>query len=419
MATKNYTGNHDLSGATVTLADKAIAIAKLADGTDGELITWDAAGVISTVPTGTSTHVLTSNGAGAAPTFQAVGAGQATYDAIVAASGGDYTTLGAAITGGATNIFIKDGTYTETGNIVCPSNCQITGESFRGTKVVMTGYTLTFGAQNRIQNFWITSGHDSDTCIIGGGWVFLRDMFFENTLGGGSFTTQRGMVTDNNVAQIRFYMENCYFDLTPFSNVEYPNLSGVWIQNAGSNYHYYDNIQLGGALTRNLKAFDHAGNAALISNMNFLNVGKTGVGSMFIRGDNCTLTNINITNGDMRIELNGDQNTLTNVTADDANADVYIDGEGNCVSNAALAGQIITSANAHHTKISNSTPAGGVSISGDYNSIVGSTVGALAGGGAATITVASGAQSTTISACHVDADISDSGTDTSTDYVIY
>jgi len=47
----------------------------LANGTDGELITWDAAGAITTVAVGTSGQVLTSNGAGAEPTFQAAGIG--------------------------------------------------------------------------------------------------------------------------------------------------------------------------------------------------------------------------------------------------------------------------------------------------------------------------------------------------------
>ena len=45
-------------------------------GTDGELITWDASGDAATVAVGTATHVLTSNGAGAAPTFQAAAGGQ-------------------------------------------------------------------------------------------------------------------------------------------------------------------------------------------------------------------------------------------------------------------------------------------------------------------------------------------------------
>ena len=76
----NLTGIVTSTGNATAIANKAIAIAKLADGTDGELITWDATGVIATVPVGTATHVLTSGGTGVAPTFQA-------------AAGGGYTTF--------------------------------------------------------------------------------------------------------------------------------------------------------------------------------------------------------------------------------------------------------------------------------------------------------------------------------------
>ena len=44
-------------------------------GIDGELLTWSAAGVPAVVAAGSSGQVLTSNGAGAAPTFQAAGGG--------------------------------------------------------------------------------------------------------------------------------------------------------------------------------------------------------------------------------------------------------------------------------------------------------------------------------------------------------
>jgi hypothetical protein len=57
------------------IQSKSIAVAALADGTDGELITWSASAVADTVAVGTATHVLTSNGAGAAPTFQAAAGG--------------------------------------------------------------------------------------------------------------------------------------------------------------------------------------------------------------------------------------------------------------------------------------------------------------------------------------------------------
>ena len=53
----------------------SVAVSDLDNGTDGELITWSAAGVATTVPVGTSGHVLTSGGTGVAPTFQAAAGG--------------------------------------------------------------------------------------------------------------------------------------------------------------------------------------------------------------------------------------------------------------------------------------------------------------------------------------------------------
>ena len=58
-----------------TVSDNAITLAKMAAGTDGNLISYDTNGDPAAVATGTATHVLTSNGAGAAPTFQAPAGG--------------------------------------------------------------------------------------------------------------------------------------------------------------------------------------------------------------------------------------------------------------------------------------------------------------------------------------------------------
>jgi hypothetical protein len=51
--------------------DNTVSLAKLAGGTDGNLITYDTSGDPAHVATGNSGQILTSNGAGAAPTFQA------------------------------------------------------------------------------------------------------------------------------------------------------------------------------------------------------------------------------------------------------------------------------------------------------------------------------------------------------------
>ena len=73
----SFTGAGNVTGAA-TIANNAVTLAKMAGGTDGELITYDASGDPAAVAVGTATHVLTSNGAGAAPTFQAAAGGGAT-----------------------------------------------------------------------------------------------------------------------------------------------------------------------------------------------------------------------------------------------------------------------------------------------------------------------------------------------------
>ena len=96
-----------------------IDIADLANGTDGELITWDAAGAPDTVAVGTATHVLTSNGVGVAPTFQATGAGSQTVNIFCPAEAAYLPDidpaalgeeLGATVYGGYSYIAFDDST---------------------------------------------------------------------------------------------------------------------------------------------------------------------------------------------------------------------------------------------------------------------------------------------------------------------
>lgn len=60
---------------TAKINDDAVTLAKMASGTAGNLITYDASGNPAVVTTGTSGQILTSNGAGVAPTFQDAAAG--------------------------------------------------------------------------------------------------------------------------------------------------------------------------------------------------------------------------------------------------------------------------------------------------------------------------------------------------------
>ena len=66
--------NVDLSSVG-TPDDNSVTLAKMAGGTDGNLITYDASGDPAYVTTGTSGQVLTSGGTGVAPTFQTAAGG--------------------------------------------------------------------------------------------------------------------------------------------------------------------------------------------------------------------------------------------------------------------------------------------------------------------------------------------------------
>ena len=65
-----------------------VDVADLANGTDGELITWSSAAAPATIAVGSPGHILTSNGAGAAPTFQG-----ADYELVGTASASNSSSI--------------------------------------------------------------------------------------------------------------------------------------------------------------------------------------------------------------------------------------------------------------------------------------------------------------------------------------
>jgi hypothetical protein len=89
------------------LADDAVTLAKMASGTAGNLITYDESGNPAAVATGTATHVLTSNGAGLAPTFQAAAGGGGLTDITetlhTTAPNNTVNAVELEVTGGTTN----------------------------------------------------------------------------------------------------------------------------------------------------------------------------------------------------------------------------------------------------------------------------------------------------------------------------
>lgn len=74
----------------------------IADGTAGDLMTWDAAGVSSLISIGAAGEVLTSNGAGAEATWQAGGGGATTFIALTDTPGAYVADNIVSVNAGAT-----------------------------------------------------------------------------------------------------------------------------------------------------------------------------------------------------------------------------------------------------------------------------------------------------------------------------
>ena len=102
----NHTGDVTSTGDGATvIAANAVTLAMMAHGTEGNLITYDAAGAPAYVATGTAGQVLTSGGPGVAPTM-----------ADAAGGGGAWTHLSTVTAAGDTTADVEttfDSTYDE------------------------------------------------------------------------------------------------------------------------------------------------------------------------------------------------------------------------------------------------------------------------------------------------------------------
>lgn len=81
----------DSAVSTAKIADNAITLAKLAGGTDGNIISFDASGDPVAIATGNDGQVLTSTGAGSPPAFETISGGG--YEFVSATTASSSSTI--------------------------------------------------------------------------------------------------------------------------------------------------------------------------------------------------------------------------------------------------------------------------------------------------------------------------------------
>lgn len=197
------------------MANTRLKITQLQDGTDGELITWDSSGNPTTVATGTSGHVLTSNGTGAAPTFQPISVTDTNiYDDDGTIADGRVAFLGGTFDLGAARFSTYQMQPTN-GYVIGNSSSQLTlgGSSHTNKVVVQSSHAapgaidMIIGNTSGIARVYANNSATPNALTIGSGNKSAASTNFYNltnsygytpsTSGSGSFTIYHGNGTIN------------------------------------------------------------------------------------------------------------------------------------------------------------------------------------------------------------------------------
>jgi len=316
--------------------------------TKGDIYTYDSADARLAI--GTNDQVLTADSAEATGMKWATagsGGGTASYTAVVAASGGDYTTIAAAISAGETTIFIRDGTYAESLTITNTGTTLI-GESRKGVIIAPTsGENINGSAMSNfeLRNLTLkrTAAASTDELIRWlGDWTGFKlincDFIWEDTgniqYGGVVGLSYQG----SGAAFIDVQVIGCYFKETGGGGSGYEGgmlridnssvagtINGIVIDGNTFNNDDGSSTSMSIALTTGQdSATTYMGNISITNNSIWINDAGTNHGidiggrdgrSASIKNVAITGNTINISGGtDVGINLRTDEKTLQYIT---------------------------------------------------------------------------------------------------------
>jgi hypothetical protein len=189
---------------TPAVTDDAVTLDKMAPGTDGNIISYDASGNPAAVATGSAGQVLTSAGAGAPPTFATPAPGFTTLGASsvylpgdVAISGNGYLTQSGA--GAALGIY--NNTAAGTGIVTSTASGHITLDK-TGFYLITYQTTWSMSSGHDVVNPYIRTWDGSGESNIAYGYVSLNQ-----TNDSKSWTSTLTVIKDvDNVSNIKFHM---------------------------------------------------------------------------------------------------------------------------------------------------------------------------------------------------------------------
>ena len=137
---------------------------------------------VPSVAPSTSGNLLQSNGTDWVS--NTVSFAKQSYDTVVASSGGDYTTISAAVAAGKTRIFVRNGTYNESVSFTASAaNTHIIGESMEGTIINIgndKAFTLS-GSYSVVANLKMqaTSGNGTYIFVPSGQYIVVDRVHFQ------------------------------------------------------------------------------------------------------------------------------------------------------------------------------------------------------------------------------------------------
>ena len=156
---------------TAHIGDDQITLAKIASGTDGELITWDASGNPAAVGAGTSGHFLKSQGAGSVPVFAAAASGAWKLLETETASGSaalDFTAFNSSLY--SSYMFLIENIHPATDG----RDLWIQTSTNAGSSFATSAYRWV-NTENTVNPAITAKGHENDSAI--------RIMANDNTMG--------------------------------------------------------------------------------------------------------------------------------------------------------------------------------------------------------------------------------------------